>query len=127
MRAYLSTTLGVKCVIIATADHSHVGNGYPLLLATSSFDTTDGHTYWQHDWEQKVKATMVNDPFNSTVVELSRAAVAGKPYTVSEVNNPFPNDWASEGIPILRPWQKLPPDQDRPAKLSPGEVGNGLF
>ena len=101
MRAYLSNTLGVKCVIIATADHSHVGSGYPLLLATSSFDTTDGHTYWQHDWEQKVKAPMVNDPFNSTVVELSRTAVAGKPYTVSEVNNPFPNDWASEGIPIL--------------------------
>ena len=44
---------------------------------------------------------MVNDPYNSTVVELSRTAVAGKPYTVSEVNNPFPNDWASEGIPIL--------------------------
>jgi hypothetical protein len=72
-----------------------------LLLATSSFDTTDGHTYWQHDWENKIKAPMVNDPFNSTVVELSRTSVVGKPYTVSEVNNPFPNDWASEGIPIL--------------------------
>jgi hypothetical protein len=35
------------------------------------------------------------------VVELSRTPVAGKPYTVSEVNNPFPNDWDSEGIPIL--------------------------
>jgi hypothetical protein len=72
-----------------------------LLLATSSFDTNDGHTYWQHDWENKIKAPMVNDPYNSTVVELSRTAVEGKPYTVSEVNNPFPNDWASEGIPIL--------------------------
>jgi hypothetical protein len=101
MRDYLATTLGVKSLIIATADHGHTSSGYPLLLATSSFDTTDGHTYWQHDWENKVKAPMVNDPYNSTVVELSRTAVAGKPYTVSEVNNPFPNDWASEGIPIL--------------------------
>lgn len=101
MRRYLADSLRVKSLIIATADHSHVSSGYPLLLATSSFDSTDGHTYWQHDWENKIKAPMVNDPYNSTVVELSRSAVAGKPYTVSEVNNPFPNDWASEGIPIL--------------------------
>ena len=101
MRDYLTKTLGVKSLIMTTADHSHVSSGYPLLLTTSSFDTNDGHTYWQHDWENKIKAPMVNDPFNSTVVELSRTAVAGKPYTVSEVNNPFPNDWASEGIPIL--------------------------
>ena len=101
MRDYLTKTLGVKSLIMTTADHGHTSSGYPLLLATSSFDTNDGHTYWQHDWENKIKAPMVNDPFNSTVVELSRTAVAGKPFTVSEVNNPFPNDWASEGIPIL--------------------------
>jgi hypothetical protein len=101
MRDYLTKDLGVKSLIMTTADHGHASSGYPLLLATSSFDTNDGHTYWQHDWENKVKAPMVNDPFNSTVAELSRTAVAYKPYTVSEVNNPFPNDWASEGIPIL--------------------------
>jgi hypothetical protein len=101
MRDFLTKNLGVKSLIMTTADHGHTSSGYPLLLATSSFDTNDGHTYWQHDWENKIKAPMVNDPFNSTVVELSRTAVAGKPYTVSEVNNPFPNDWASEGIPIL--------------------------
>jgi hypothetical protein len=101
MRDYLIEDLGVKSLIMTTADHGHTSSGYPLLLATSSFDTNDGHTYWQHDWENKVKAPMVNDPYNSTVAELSRSAVSGKPYTVSEVNNPFPNDWASEGIPIL--------------------------
>lgn len=101
MRNYLTATLGVKPLILTTADHSHSGSGYPLLLATSSFDTTDGHTYWQHPGENRTKAPMVNDPLNSTVVELSRTAVVGKPYTVSEVNNPFPNDWDGEGIPIL--------------------------
>jgi hypothetical protein len=101
MREYLTGTLKVKSVIMTTADHGHASSGYPLLLATSSFDTNDGHAYWQHDWENKIKAPMVNDPFNSTVVELSRTPAAAKPYTVSEVNNPFPNDWASEGIPIL--------------------------
>ncbi len=44
---------------------------------------------------------MVNDPLHSTVVQLSRTAFAGKPYTVSETNHPFPNEYASEGIPIL--------------------------
>ena len=101
MRDYLAKTLGVKSLIMTTADHGHTSSGYPLLLSTSSFDSVDGHTYWQHPWEGKVKAPMVNDPYNSTVVELSRTPVSGKPYTVSEVNNPFPNDWASEGIPIL--------------------------
>jgi hypothetical protein len=107
MRDYLTKTLGVKSLIMTTADHGHTSSGYPLLLATSTFDTNDGHTYWQHDWENKIKAPMVNDPFNSTVVELSRTPVAGKPYTVSEVNNPFPNDWASEGIPILAAYGDL--------------------
>ncbi|MGA7633350.1 MAG: hypothetical protein WCB11_21515 [Terriglobales bacterium] len=101
MRNYLVKDLGVKSLIMTTADHGHTSSGYPLLLATASFDSNDGHTYWQHDWENKVKAPMVNDPFNSTVIELSRTPVAGKPYTVSEVNNPFPNDWDSEGMPIL--------------------------
>jgi hypothetical protein len=41
------------------------------------------------------------------VVELSRTAFAGKPYTVSEVNHPFPNDYASEGIPILAAYAAL--------------------
>jgi hypothetical protein len=50
---------------------------------------------------------MVNDPFHSTVVQLSRTAFAGKPYTVSETNHPFPNDWAAEGIPILAAYGSL--------------------
>ena len=44
---------------------------------------------------------MVDDPLHSTVVQLSRSAVAGMPYTVSEVGHPFPNEYACEGIPIL--------------------------
>jgi hypothetical protein len=38
---------------------------------------------------------------HSTVVCLARSAIAGKPYTVSEVNHPFPHEYACEGIPIL--------------------------
>lgn len=107
MREFLHKELGIRCLILATADHSHRSTGYPLLLATPSFDAVDGHDYWQHPWERKVKAPMVDDPDNSTVVELSRTAEAGKPYTVSEVNEPFPNDYGAEQIPILAAYGDL--------------------
>ena len=101
MEKYLKETLGSKSLVIATADHGHSGSGYPILRATTSMDVIDGHDYWLHPEMYVRKSPMVNDPLNSTVVELSRSAIAGKPYTVSEVNNPFPNDYDGEGIPIL--------------------------
>jgi hypothetical protein len=107
MENYLKQTLGSKSLVIATADHSHSNSGYPMLLATSSMDVIDGHDYWEHPGVYVRKSPMVNDPLNSTVVELSRSAIAGKPYTVSEVNNPFPNDYGGEGIPILASYALL--------------------
>jgi hypothetical protein len=101
MKDYLQRTLGSQSLVIATADHSHSGSGYPILMATSGMDVIDGHTYWEHPGEYSRKSPMVDEPFRSTVEELSRSAIAGKPYTVSEVNEPFPNDYAGEGIPIL--------------------------
>jgi len=107
MEEYLKHTLGLHSLVIATADHSHSGSGYPILLATMDSDVIDGHTYWEHPEMYVRKSPMVDDPFNSTVVELSRSAIAGKPYTVSEVNNPFPNDYDIEGIPILAAYGAL--------------------
>jgi hypothetical protein len=101
MEDYVKQTLGSKSLVIATADHSHSGSGYPILKATMGSDVIDGHTYWEHPENYVRKSPMVDDPYNSIVVELSRSAIAGKPYTVSEVNEPFPNDYAGEGIPIL--------------------------
>jgi len=107
MEKYIKQVLGSKSLVIATADHSHSGSGYPILLAMSSMDIVDGHTYWQHPESYVKKSPMVNDPFNSTVVELSRSAIAGKPYTVTEVNNPYPNDYGGEGIPVLAAYASL--------------------
>jgi hypothetical protein len=113
MGDYLKKELGVKPLVLGTSDHNHSNTGYPLLASTSQLDVVDGHVYWQHPSYERDPATgrttafairntpMVNDPLHSTVVELSRSAVAGKPYTVSEVNHPFPAEYAAEGIPIL--------------------------
>ena len=73
-----------------------------MLASLSKLDILDGHIYWEHPSSPPpVNTPMVNDPLHSTVVQLSRTAFAGKPYTVSETNHPFPNEWASEGIPII--------------------------
>jgi hypothetical protein len=101
MEQYLKQTLGLKSLVIATADHSHTHSGYPMLKATTNMDVIDGHNYWEHPEHYVRKSAMVNHPEHSTVVALSRSAIAGKPYTVSEVNEPFPNDYDGEQIPIL--------------------------
>ncbi|HEX4155449.1 MAG TPA: hypothetical protein VHY48_07550 [Acidobacteriaceae bacterium] len=107
MESYLKKTLGSRSLVIATADHSHSNSGYPVLLAEQSMDIIDGHDYWEHPIYYVTKSPMVNDPLHSMVVELSRTAMLGKPYTVSELNEPFPNDYAGEGIPILAAYAGL--------------------
>jgi hypothetical protein len=99
MKTYLRD-LGVKQPLIGTADHGHSGPPWSMLSSLSKLDALDGHIYW-NQYIGVGDVPMVNDPEHSTVVQLSRTAVAGKPYTVSETNHPFPNEYASEGIPIL--------------------------
>ena len=99
MKGYLRD-LGVKQPLIGTADHGHSGPPWVMLTSLSKLDILDGHIYW-NQYVGVGNVPMVNDPLHSTVVQLSRTAFAGKPYTVSETNHPFPNEYASEGIPIL--------------------------
>jgi hypothetical protein len=113
MAKFLRTEVGVRQLLVGSSDHGHSKTGYPLLAATATHDVVDGHVYWQHPNYITDPATgrtvgfqipntpMVADPLHSTLVQLSRSAVAGKPYIVSEVNHPFPNEWAAEGVPIL--------------------------
>lgn len=94
MATYLRR-LGVRQPLIGSADHWHFGTPYPNLVSLSKLDVLDGHDYWWGPGPQ------VDDPLHSTVVDLSRTAFAGKPFTVSETNEIFPNPYASEEIPII--------------------------
>lgn len=118
MYRFLKDEVAVKSLIVGTSDHNHYRSGYPLLSSTSKLDVVDGHVYWQHpnyitDPQTKKRSfriknsPMVDDPLWSTVVQLSRSAVRGKPYTVSETNHPFPSEYACEGIPILAAYAAL--------------------
>jgi hypothetical protein len=119
MSRYLREDLGVKSLLIGNSDHNHGRSGYPMVASSSLLDVLDGHVYWQHPNYRTDPKTgrqtgfdipntaMVDDPWHSTVVQLSRSAVAGKPYTVSEVNHPFPSEYACEGVPILAAYAAL--------------------
>ncbi len=119
MARYFREDLGVKSLLIGNSDHNHGRSGYPIVAGTALLDVVDGHVYWQHPrylTDPKTgrqtgfdipNTAMVDDPLHSTVVQLSRSAVSGKPYTVSEVNHPFPNDYACEGVPILAAYAAL--------------------
>ncbi|HPA20959.1 MAG TPA: hypothetical protein PLU30_24635 [Verrucomicrobiae bacterium] len=113
MSRFLRDELKLRCPIAGTSDHNHYRSGYPLTSSLAMLDVVDGHVYWQHPNYLKDSKTgkksgftigntpMVDEPGKSTIVQLARTAVAGRPYTVSEVNHPFPNEYAAEGLPIL--------------------------
>ena len=119
MARFLREELKVRSLLVGNSDHGHSKTGYPQLAGTSLLDVVDSHVYWQHPKYTRDPRTgrtvsfeigntpMVDDPLRSTVVQLSRSAVAGKPFTVSEVNHPFPNEYACEGIPILAAYGAL--------------------
>ena len=105
MHRLLRDELGLKALLVGTADHNHPFSGLAHLSAQLQFDVVDGHSYWQHPrlenetWTRNTP--MVNDPLDSTVVRLARTPMVARPYTLSEVNHPFPHEYAAEGFPIL--------------------------
>jgi hypothetical protein len=106
MKRLLKDELGVKAPVVGTADHSDRTAAYAHIEANAMFDWIDGHGYWQHPNYRAETPTcentpMVNDPLDSTVTQFARTPVAGRAFTISEVNHPFPHESACEGFPIL--------------------------
>ena len=102
MKRFLQDSLQVKPLLLGSSDFLRNQSMYPMIESNAALDIIDGHVYWQHpSWPGKLNTPMVNEPDSSTIAGLSRTALSGFPYTVSEVNHPYPNDYESEGIPIL--------------------------
>lgn len=105
MKRLLKDELKVQPLLVGTADHNDGFSGYAHIQSNMVLDFVDGHGYWEHprlDGKTWIKNTpMVNDPLDSTVAQFARTPVAGLPYTISEVNHPFPHEFACEGFPIL--------------------------
>ncbi|MBR0192026.1 MAG: carbohydrate binding domain-containing protein [Thermoguttaceae bacterium] len=78
---------------------------YSPSYVQGALDYVDHHAYWLHpsvkpDWEIG-NTPMVNSSSNC-VTNMAAQRVAGKPFTVSEYNHPFPNYYGAEGQPMLR-------------------------
>lgn len=108
MRDFLKKDLGVKALVMPTADHTLQMPGQPLLRTTQKFAINDGHVYWQHPAIYGLRNTpMVDDPLHSILQKVSRTALLNHPFTVSEVNEPFPNEYDSEQVPLLAAYAAL--------------------
>jgi hypothetical protein len=85
--------------------------GMAGIARESASDWTDMHAYWQHPdfpgqpWDPKnwriSNTAMLDDPNSGTLLGLATHRVEGKPFTVSEYNQPAPNDYASETLPLI--------------------------
>ena len=108
MFAYLKNTLGVKVPIVGT----NWNLGAADLAAQNVGDYVDNHSYWDHpsfpniawsstDWLISNKP-MVKDANGGTIPGLfAGVPMANKPYTVSEYNHPFPNQYQAEAVNFI--------------------------
>ncbi len=104
MSDYLKNELKVKAVLSGTQ------LGYSPPFVQAELDYVDNHAYWCHpspvsaDWRIG-NESMVNSM--ACIRGLAAQRVLGKPYTVSEYNHPFPNQYGAEGQPMLRAYGRL--------------------
>lgn len=112
MNRFLKNELGLKMPVVAGSAHNGSLAAHPIVRSTSKLDVVDAHTYWQHPRYTDNPATgargfeitntpQVDEPGRGSLAALARVAVAGKPFIVSEVNEPYPNEYAAEIIPLL--------------------------
>ncbi|MDB5675398.1 MAG: hypothetical protein JWM65_2380 [Sphingomonas bacterium] len=108
MKRFLKDEVGVKVPIVPMADHTYFMANQPLMRTLIKSDIVDSHVYWEHPAIYGHRNDpMVNFPERATILKLARSAYVGKPFTVSEVNEPFPSDYGAEMIPILASYAAL--------------------
>ena len=101
---YLKKDLKVRSVVSGTQ------LGYSPPSVQAELDYIDSHSYWCHpspvnsDW-RIINKSMVNSM--TCVQGLSAQRVFGMPYTVSEYNHPFPNQYGAEGQIMLRSYGRF--------------------
>jgi len=103
MSNFLRVELEVKQLLVPTSDWVHGYSGLPTLETNADLDVIDGHSYFQALFSGKAFANtpQLDEPDSGMVAKLSRSAVEGKPYIISEINESFPNDYAAEALPML--------------------------
>ncbi len=90
--------------------------GYSPADIQARLDYVDNHAYWRHPtggWISLAATqpwaigndAMVNSLGN--ILRLAAQRVCNKPYTISEYNHPYPNQYGAEGQPMLAVYGRL--------------------
>ena len=111
MNNYLKNDLKIKALTFGTA--------LPCAPVTvmNSFDIVDSHAYWHHpsfpssSWNTKdyyVKSqSLTTDTKGGTLSSLAKLRIYGKPFSVTEYDHPYPNQFTSEMLPMLAVFASL--------------------
>ena len=101
MRSFLIDELGVKVPVSGTQA------SYTTPWALEEMDYSDMHAYWCHPNDARKtdgwtihNLPMVNSDGLGRLSTLGCYRRSGKPFVISEYNNPFPNMYGAEGQPI---------------------------
>lgn len=105
MYRFLKEELRVKPLVSGT---QVIYRSTPFVQA--ELDYIDSHSYWCHPSPVDANWMVANQPMVNSMAQirlLASSRVAGKPFTVSEYNHPFPNQYGTEGQPILRAYGRF--------------------
>lgn len=107
MKIFLTDTLGVTAPITG----SNWFTGPEMIYAQKEMDFIDNHSYWDHpqfpntswdpyDW--KINNTSMLKASSPTIVNhFAGSMVKDKPFTISEYNHAFPNQYQAELFPVI--------------------------
>lgn len=107
MSAFMTDSLGVTAPMCGT--NWYVGP--EDVYVQNTLDYIDNHNYWDHpqfpgeswsptNWNIK-NTPMLTSPTGTIENLFSGLIVHGKPYTVSEYNHSFPNQYQAEMLPLI--------------------------
>lgn len=87
------------------------------VSAANCFDIVDAHAYWHHpsfpnaSWNNRDfyvrNESLVTSENAGTLSQLAQTRVMGKPYSVTEYDHPYPNQFSSEMMPMLAVFASL--------------------
>ena len=105
MLNYIRNELGSKSLVMGTI----IGNSSVGLM--NMFDIIDSHAYWNHpvfpnvDWDRNdfyvENKDLTKDAFGGTLTSLASQRVYGKPFSVSEYDHPYPNQFGAQMYPMF--------------------------
>ena len=104
MRDFIRNEAASKSLIMGTI------NGCSTPVIQNCFDVIDTHAYWNHpvfpnkDWDKS--DYYVNNPSltkagsNNTLINLAKQRIYGKPFSITEYDHPYPNQFGPEMYPM---------------------------